>query len=131
MEAFLIEATKSSPYIHFDPEGHTLEIRGESYPENAIKFYAPMFTWLKAYLEDLGDDEVKVDLGFIYFNSSTSKILMNFFDLLEEAVERGKKILVNWHYHEGNDTALECGEEFQEEINNLQFNCVKVSDRDP
>ena len=129
MESLAIEATKSSPHIHFDAENHILEIKGESYPENAAKFYTPIFSWLEAYIEELEDNVATVNLEINYINSSSSKILMNFFDMLEEAVETGKKILVNWHYHEDNDTALECGEEFQEDLNRLQFNLVKIVDK--
>ena len=130
MEDLIIEATKSFPYIHFDPAGNRLEIRGESYPENAAKAYAPVFAWLEEYLQGIGDGGVRVDFEITYFNSSSSKILMNFFDTLEDAAQDGKKIVVNWHYHEDNETALECGEEFQEDMELVEFNLREISDGD-
>ena len=130
MEKLLIEATKSSPFIRFDHAEHTLEIRGESYPENAAKAYAPMFAWLEEYLQGLQDEVVRVDLEITYFNSSSSKILMNFFDMLEDAAQAGKKIVVNWHYHEDNETALECGEEFMEDMELVEFNLREISDEE-
>ena len=130
MEDLIIEATKSSPSIYFDYPRHTLTIKGESYPENAAKVYAPMFAWLEAYLEGLGDEVVQVNLEITYFNSSSSKILMNFFDMLEDAAEAGKKIVVDWHYHEDNETALECGEEFMEDMSFVEFNLRELSETD-
>ena len=130
MEDLIIEATKSSPFIHFDYAKHTLEIKGESYPENAAKAYAPVFAWLEEYLGGLKDEEVWVNLEITYFNSSSSKVLMNFFDMLEDAARDGKKIVVNWHYHEDNETALECGEEFMEDMDHVEFKLREISDRD-
>jgi hypothetical protein len=107
-----------------------LEIRGESYPENASKTYAPVFAWLERYLEGLRDEVVQVELEITYFNSSSSKILMNFFDMLEDAAETGKKIVVNWYYDEENETALEYGEEFQEDMELVEFNLKELLDGD-
>ena len=42
MEAIIIEATKSSPFIYIDPATHLIQIKGESYPENAAKFFGPI-----------------------------------------------------------------------------------------
>ncbi len=38
MENLIIEATKSTPAVHFDAENHVFSIKGESYPENTAKF---------------------------------------------------------------------------------------------
>ncbi len=69
-----------------------------------------------------------IDMEIIYFNSSSSKALMNLFDLFEEAAQSGKQIQINWRYHEENDTALECGEEFKEDLEAVEFNLVKISE---
>lgn len=122
MQELRIDPTKSSPRVHFDPVRHVLEITGESYPENAAKFYAPVFEWLGLYLAGLGDQAVTVNLNISYFNSSSSKALMNLFDLLDEACRNGRRIEVNWRYDEDNETALECGEEFKEDVSDLPFN---------
>ena len=71
---------------------------------------------------------LRVDMELLYFNSSSSKALMNMFDYLESAAERGWRIVVNWIYQEENETSLECGEEFQEDCRAVEFNLVAVSD---
>ncbi|MBF0550747.1 MAG: DUF1987 domain-containing protein [Deltaproteobacteria bacterium] len=128
MEKLMIEATKSSPSICFDPKANFLEIKGESYPENSATFYKPLFAMLDLYLSSapLRDETFEVNLEIVYFNSISSKILMNFFEALDGAAENGKKIVVNWRYHEENDTALECGEEFMEGISAVAFNLVMI-----
>ncbi len=126
MQELIIDATKSSPRVHFDPSRHVLEMAGESYPENASKFYAPLFDWLTAYLAGLGEEPVTVNLTISYFNSSSSKALMNLFDMLDESCRVGRRITVNWIYDPDNETALECGEEFKEDVCDLPFNLVAV-----
>ena len=42
----------------------------------------------------------------------------------------GTPISVNWRYHEENDTAMECGEEFKEETERITFNMVGFNDED-
>ena len=129
MDTLYIEATKSSPLVKHDVESNTLEITGECYPENAVKFFAPVFEWLDNEVKKTDAPILKVNLNISYFNSSTSKALMNFFDMLEEAHDRGKKIIVNWIYVEENETAEECGEEFQEDLISLPFNLVVLENR--
>jgi hypothetical protein len=50
---------------------------------------------------------------------------MNLFDLLDEAAAAGRKIAVNWIYAAGNESALEYGEEFKEDLNLIEFNLVE------
>ena len=122
MENLHIEATKSTPKIDFDAKSAVLNIIGESYPENTTQFYAPVFDWLEKFFEIVDEREVNINIELIYFNSSSSKVLMDLFDMLEELGEDGKNIVVNWIYDEENDASLEYGEEFAEDIESLTFN---------
>lgn len=125
MQTLEITATKSSPEISFNAENNILSLVGESYPENTAQFYEPVFEWLEAYLDELNDQQVTFNMELIYFNSSSSKALMDIFDILEEASDDGKNITLNWIYDEENDAALEYGEEFAEDIETLTFNLVE------
>ncbi len=125
MDTLKIDATTSTPEINFDPNTNILNFSGKSYPENVSEYYGPVFKWLDEYIKSLGDEEVSVNMELIYFNSSSSKVLMDFFDLLEEACENGKKITVNWIFDAENDSAQEFGEEFQEDVESLKFNLVQ------
>lgn len=125
MNNLMIEATKYTPEISFDCEKHLLEIRGKSYPENTSVFYQPIFEWLEEYFERDDTQAVTVNMELIYFNSSSSKVLMDFCDVLEEAANSGKNVTVNWVYEEDDEDALEFGEEFQEELESVKFNLVE------
>ena len=127
IENLVIPATKSSPYVHFDSHSRILEMKGESYPENAARFYAPIFTWVEEFLAFIDDDlPIEMNMEIVYFNSSSSKVFMNLFELLQNAFASGKNIAVNWRYHKENETALECGEEFREDLGDLTFRLVEI-----
>jgi len=126
METLQINATKCTPSVMFNPIDHVLEIKGESYPENTSAFYEPIFEWLDSYLAQSHDNKITVNIEIIYFNSSSSKVLMDFFDILDQAADNGKNIEVNWLYDEDNDMSLEYGEEFKEDLETLTFNLVKL-----
>lgn len=129
MENLTVEATKSTPSIFFDAQRGNLEIRGKSYPENAAKFYAPVFEWLNSYLQAYDTATVQVTLEIIYLNSSSSKALLNLLDMLDRAAKSGREVVISWRYHEEDETALECGEEFKEDLESAVFNLVKMEEK--
>ena len=128
MPDFSRDATKSTPRIFFDAENHVLEISGESYPENTAEFYGPLFTWLDKRLDGVGDGRFTVNVELLYFNSSSSKILMNLFDRLEAAAENGRSVVVNWIYNRENENSPEYGAEFKEDLTTLEFNLVEKAE---
>lgn len=128
MDNFFIEATKYTPEISFNVETNILEIKGETYPENTAEFYSPVFDWLEKYLNQLGDQKVTVNMEIIYFNSSSSKVLMDLFDRFEDSVRDGKDIEINWIYDKEDESALEYGEEFQEDLEVLKLNLLEKAD---
>ena len=117
MELLYIEQTKSTPEIYFDPAKNLLSIKGQSYPENSFKFYEPVFSWLDQYLAGV-EKEIVVEIDFLmpYINTSSTKCLMMILEKLEEAYQTGKKIGVIWYYDADNETAMECAEDFKEDL---------------
>ncbi len=125
MENLKIKGTNRSPDIFFDYENNLLEIKGKSYSANISEYYTPVFLWLGQYLGQLENQHCTVNIELAYFNSSSSKVLLEFFLLLEEAVSQGKNISVNWIYDEEDEDNREYGEEFQEELEALPFNLIQ------
>ena len=121
MEAYIVEPTKSSPRVEIDFIKRMVEIRGESYPENAVKFYEPVLAKLDELLASINTNPLQVNIELRYFNSSSSKILLDLFERLEDATQDGASIQVFWIYHPDDETILECGEGFQEDAMSLDF----------
>lgn len=126
MNNLIIEKTSATPNINFNYDMRKLTISGESFPENAAKFYEPVINWIREYLESISEEETEVEFEIIYFNSSTSKIFMNIFSLFDEEVKKGKSIGINWIASEDNEAAIECGEEFKEDLEFVEFNIITI-----
>jgi len=125
MNNLLIKETKYTPYINLDFEKNLIMIKGKSYPENTYDFYKPMLDWIEEFIEQKSSTEIVIDIDIIYFNSSSSKLFFDFFDIIEEAQADDFKIKINWYYDEDNEGALEDGEDFKEDFEDLDFILIK------
>lgn len=124
MENLVIAATERSPEVHFDFEAGRLSLKGESYPEDASAVFGPIFAALDHYLAEIDGKAVHFDFDLIYFNSSSAKALMNMFQQLDAAAQRGIAVEINWHYAADDETMQEFGEDFSEDLEHLTFNLV-------
>jgi len=125
MDSWIVKATKHTPKVDFDAVTNTLCFMGECYPENVMEFMEPIFSWLEKYLKQLDGQVFTVNMELTYFNSSSSKMLLDLFERLDEdAAGNAVNIIVNWIYDANNDSAEEYGEEFQEDLEALTFNLV-------
>ncbi len=130
MKRLAIAATDATLLVDFDPESARLVLSGESYPENATKFFTPLLEWLEEYFACLDTgDKVTVDMDIVYFNSSSSKALMNLFDSFDDAAKQGVQLEIFWRYHVENEIALECGEEFGEDLDAALFTLCPYEDK--
>lgn len=128
MDKLSIVATKSTPEIEFNPISGLLSISGQSYPENAYKFYEPLLNWLEDYLKIMQEDTtVLIDLHLPYINTSSTKCFMMLLEKLDNAYLTGKKIQVQWRYNVDNESELECAEEFKEDLS-IPFQIIPKED---
>ena len=121
MENMHIDPTERSPEIRFDFAKNQFLIKGESYPENVNSFFGPVMEKLTQHCEACEDSEIQFQFELIYFNSSTAKILMGIFDLLDETAEAGNKVNIEWIYEEDDDNMEELGEEYGEDLVHAHF----------
>ena len=125
MENLHIEATKYTPEIDLDAESGLLRFTGKSYPENTFDFYQPTMKWIKNFFEQKINTKSRLEMDIVYFNSSSSKLFFDLFDIIEEAQEEGNTITVRWLYDAENENALEAGEDFKEDFESLDFNLIE------
>jgi len=117
------EKTTSTPYILIDEEKNYMKFEGRSFHENVVEFYKDVNSWLDTYLEkEFGS--FTFDFEMNYFNSSTSKLLHNMLTKMDTHASDKKKVIINWITTEDNDIIIECGEDFQEDFDNLEFNMI-------
>lgn len=106
-----IIATEDAPYVFMDAEEGYFEIKGKSFPPDVRKFYKPVINWLEDY-KNVGEKEMNVNLKLEYFNTSSSKLLLDILYKLEEIDQGGNKVIINWYYPEDDEEILDIGEEY-------------------
>ena len=115
--------TNTAPYVLIDEEKGYMQIAGECYLEDILAFFKDISEWLEKYLSS-GFESFTFDCALEYFNSSTTKLLYNMLRTMDKYSQGDKKVVVNWIAAKDDDMIIECGEDFQEEMENLEFNLV-------
>ena len=117
------ERTKTTPYVLIDEEKGYMRFEGESYLEDIIGFFKEINEWLQRYiLSDFAS--LTFDCALEYFNSSTTKQIYNILRLMDGSAV-GRKVVVNWIVaHEDDDMLIESGEDYRDDMENLEFNII-------
>jgi hypothetical protein len=127
MQNLHIPATSYSPQVDFDFASHQLSLRGESYPENASVFFAPIMAALDAYLVPLDHVRITVDVQLAYFNSASTKAILALFERLNDAAVAGNYVTVHWHSDPDDDTIMEFGQEIAEDNPALDVHLLELA----
>lgn len=111
METIKIQGTEDTPKIILDKENEILEISGRSLPEDVSSFYEPVLNWLNEYADNPNDQTI-FNFRLTYFNTASSKLLLDILMKLEEMHEKGLNVVIKWHYPEDDEDMAEAGEEY-------------------
>ncbi len=111
METIKILGTDDTPTVILDSENDIFEISGRSLPEDVTAFYDPILNWLDEYATSPNAKTV-FSFKLVYFNTASSKLLLDILMKLEEMHEDGKEVLINWYYPEDDEDMQEAGEEY-------------------
>lgn len=123
MENLLIASTKRTPEVNFSTDGR-LKISGRSIPEDPTQFYDKLFEWVFYYCQE-AIPTTTIDIALEYFNSGSSKAILEILRALVDTAKKGKQISINWYYEEGDDDILERGE-YYESILDMKFNFIET-----
>lgn len=127
MDSIKIEGTSKTPDIFFDADSGKIDIKGRSIPENSIEFYKPLVDWLDKY-SDSAKGLVEVNVQLEYFNTSSSKCILDVFKKLENLNNRPEaEVVINWYFEEDDEDMLEAGEDYQS-ILKIPFKMIEMSE---
>jgi hypothetical protein len=121
-----MEGSPKTPTVNFDEASGVLEVKGRSIPENSVEFYKPLNEWVESYgnsPQSVTTFEVKLE----YFNTSSSKCILDLFKLLENLNGNNTEVKVNWYFEEDDEDMEEAGEDYQAIIN-LPFKMIEVEE---
>ncbi len=121
-----LESSAKTPSVSFDGATGKLELRGRSIPENSIEFYKPLNDWIEEYGQS-PLEVTEVDIKLEYFNTSSSKCILDLFKKLEKLNGEQTEVRVNWYFEEDDEDMQEAGEDYQAIIK-LPFNMIEVEE---
>jgi len=87
-----------APAVDFSATTGICSLEGESFLEETSNFYSPILDWLNDFVETKKD--IIFNIKLTYFNTSTSKWILNILHTLKYYADNGGKVVVNWHYLE-------------------------------
>lgn len=114
MTDLCIPATQSTPEIRTDLAAGRVFMQGDSYPENSYELFNQTIEWIEEYLAS-GQRPLHMELRLLYLNTSSIKVMMDIFDLFEQAHQEGREVQVIWRYDQRNERVAELAEEFRED----------------
>lgn len=127
MKDLIIETQPEAPYypaVNFNSETGVCVISGESYMEEAYKFFIPLIDWIKEYTLD-EKKPLTMEYKLTYFNTSSSRLILDMLDLFKKYISAGGEVVINWFFDEEDPDMKDEIEDFEIEsgvkINLLPF----------
>lgn len=125
MESLVIEKTSRTPKVNFDTLTGIFEMSGRSIPENAAAFYNPILDWLEQCKQKSNISSIQAIFKLEYFNTASSKLILDIFKKLETFKEKGKLVSVQWYYDPKDEDMQDAGRDFKDIIA-LPFELIQV-----
>jgi hypothetical protein len=113
MEQLVLQPSAHTPSVSLNPTTGICEFKGRSTPENSVEYYEPIYKWLDAYVQSPNATTV-VNLQFEYFNTSSSKCILDVLKKFVKIHNAGNEVKINWFYEEEDDDMKEAGEDYSD-----------------
>lgn len=116
-----IKGSAETPEIVLNSSEGEIKFAGRSMPEDAKAFYQPLKEWIQKYAESPAPG-TRVVFGYEYFNTSSSKMIMELIEEVKKIQEKDNQLRLEWHYLEDDDDMLEAGEDYEDILDvNFEF----------
>lgn len=123
MKPLYIEPTDDSAEFIFDNEKQIFQLKGSSMPENAADSFDPVISWIYEYGENLENNIMTVEFMFEYFNTSSTRKIMEVLDALESIDNKDHKVIIKWYFDNDDERMKEEGEGYAD-LCDLQFEFI-------
>lgn len=108
-----LKATEKTPSVSIDPASGSFRIAGCSIPENAERFYGPIQDYVERYVQEPAP-RTRMQVELTYFNSSTSKYLLDLLKCLADLHASGRSsVVLEWYHHPDDLDMKEAGEDYR------------------
>jgi predicted enzyme related to lactoylglutathione lyase len=123
MLPLIIDETQDTPQVILDNQQNQYWFRGTSIPENTKKFYEPVFAWIAEYVKQPNKETI-LNFKMKYFNTSSTKSLLDIMDTFKELARQGHPLIINWYFHAEDEDMYEAGVGFSKMVR-FPFNYIK------
>ncbi|MBC7862282.1 MAG: DUF1987 domain-containing protein [Bacteroidia bacterium] len=123
MKTLEIKATEESPAITLTGDGKVLVISGRSTSTLAADSFRQLYLWLDEFGNQGSLDPLSLEFRLEYYNTLTSRLLLDMLFKLEKLYDKGHLIDVFWHYDKFDTDLRETGEAYAAMVS-LPFNFV-------
>jgi hypothetical protein len=127
MDNLIIEGSNHTPDVNFNAQTGILALKGRSTPENSIEFYRPLLEWLDNYGESASEEKTILKIQLEYFNTSSSKCILDIFKKVNTLHKDGVNIAINWFYEEEDEDMQEAGEDYSDLLD-LPFEIIELEE---
>ena len=114
-EKLIINPKIDTPKVRFNKTTGELLLEGKSFPPDVKAVFKRVLDWLDEYAKEPAP-KTTIKLKLDYFNTASSKILMDILYKIEEIHQAGNEVLVKWYYPDDDEDMKETGEEYSEII---------------
>lgn len=111
--SFHIESTPDTPEVRFSASDAVFEINGRSLPEDAFSFFKPLIEWAEKFEQNDLKQTLVLRFRLDYFNSASSRYILEFLATLEKRYVDETKAHVEWYVDREDEIMIEKGEEFK------------------
>jgi len=114
-KTFIIEETSKTLNVKLDAQTGEFIFSGRCLPEDAKEFFSPILVWLKKYFMDPNVTTIVV-FDIRYYNSSSSKLILDILYVLKEAIANGNNIIIRWEYDIDDEEMKQAGSDFADMV---------------
>lgn len=111
------------PTVNFNAKTGICVLGGESYLEETVEFYSPLLQWLRDYTENPANTFIEFNFKLTYYNTSSSKRIVDILLILKEFQNKGGDVKTNWYYEEDDLDIVDEVEDFMK-ISKLNINLI-------
>ena len=126
MHKLHLEGSAKTPTVDFNHDTGVLALKGRSIPENSIEFFNPLSDWLEVY-GVTPQKATRMEVRLEYFNTSSSKCILDLFKRLERLNGTVTEVQVIWYFEKDDEDMEEAGEDYQA-IVGLPFEIIEVEE---
>lgn len=104
MDNLRIQGEKNTffiPTVDFSAETGVCVLKGESYLEDTFSFYQKLENWFKEFVKT--KKPITFNIGLSYFNTSSSRSILDLLMVLKKYEDDGGSVTVNWHLENWDD----------------------------